>query len=89
MSLGQSEQIDSPKLIPWVPQQTLRMYDSDQVRFSGGFLRSRPERWFPGFSAHWLPLAHALGIEAQLVEIKPLLIVPPALEYLYAGEIGD
>jgi hypothetical protein len=89
MNLNQSEQANSAKLAPWLPQQTLKSYDSDQVRFSGGFLRSRPERWFPGFSAHWLPLAHALGIEVQLVEIKPLLIIPPALEFMYSVGIGD
>lgn len=82
------DQSKTPQVVPWNPIQTLRRYDSDQVRFSGGFLRSRPERWFPGFSAHWLPLAHALGIEAQLVEIKPLLTVPSGLEYLYAASVA-
>lgn len=43
----------------------------NDVELSRGFLRCRPEKWFPSFASHWLPLWHSLGIDARLSEIKP------------------
>lgn len=73
--------------IPWNPQHSLKQVSADEIDFSRGFLRSRPERWFPGFSAYWLPLAHSLGQEMQFVEVKPTLVLPAALEYGFGGKI--
>ncbi len=45
-------------LIAWDPFRYLRRMDNKEVELSRGFLRSRPEKWLPGFGAQWLPLAH-------------------------------
>lgn len=72
---------------PWDPVRYLRACDTDEVNFSRGFMRCRPERWYPGFSAAWLPLAHSLGVEVQLIEIKPVLIAPASLEHAYGARV--
>lgn len=61
------------KLSPWKPGESLRVVSSQEVRLSRGFLRSRPDKWFPGFAAQWLPVAHALGCGLKIVEVKPVL----------------
>lgn len=81
MSVGVSDTEQAGAPVPWQPERALKECDALEVHFSRGFLRSRPERWFPGFAALWLPLAHSLGIEVQLVEVKPLLHLPPSLEF--------
>lgn len=71
----------------WDPKRYLRKLDPELVRLSRGFLRSRPEKWFPGFAAQWLPLAHSLGVELKLTEIQPYISVPKGLELGFAGTI--
>lgn len=76
-------------LIPWDPKRFVRKFDSSEVKFSRGFLRSRPEKWFPAFATQWLPLAHSLGVEIRLVEVKPVLVMPKGLEAGFAGRVDD
>ncbi len=78
---------DQSLAVPWEPSQVLRDVDTTDIRFSRGLLRSRPERWFPGFAAFWLPLAHSLGVEVQLVEVRPLLLYPPTLEQGFGARV--
>jgi hypothetical protein len=73
----------------WNPHSALVVYDGNQVRYSRGFLRSRPERWFPSFAASWLPLAHSLGLELQCTEIRPVLGELPQLPIRQYGRIGE
>jgi hypothetical protein len=77
------------QLSEWLPTQHLKCWDSEEVRFSRGFLRCRPEKWFPGFSAHWLPLAHSLGIETRLLEVKSFLRAPKALGLSFYGSVNN
>lgn len=72
----------------WEPEQALRRMSSAEVALSRGFLRCRPEKWFPGFAARWLPVIHALGFEVRLNEIKPLLAKPPLDGVAFVGSIG-
>ena len=46
----------------WDPQRALRKIDPAEVRYSRGFLRCRPEKWFPGCATPVLPRAHSLGV---------------------------
>ena len=78
-----------PGLTPWSPVQSLREVAADELRFSRGFLRSRPEKWFPGLGAQWLPLAHSLGAEIRVLEVKPTLLAPPDMVLGYAGSLHD
>lgn len=71
----------------WLPLRNLRCIDEGDIELSRGFLRSRPEKWFPGFAADWLPLAHSLGIETRLIEVKPQRRAPRGLEVGYYGTI--
>jgi len=66
-------QTESATLSPWEPGRFLRSAAPGEVKLSRGFLRCRPEKWFPGFAAQWLPLAHALGVELKVIETKPIV----------------
>lgn len=87
MTINPTGQEENSVAVPWDPVRYLKNCDVDEVAFSRGFLRSRPERWFPGFSTGWLPLAHSLGVEVQLIEVKPVLIAPHSLEYSYGARV--
>lgn len=87
MTINSPGQDDTLVAVPWDPARYLRNCDADEVSFSRGFMRSRPERWFPGFSSSWHPIAHSLGVEVQLIEVKPVLIAPGSLEYAYGARV--
>ena len=72
----------------WDARRALRRVAASEAALSCGFLRCRPEKWFPGFSTHWLPVIHSLGIEAKLSEIKPVLAKPPVGEVAFVGTIS-
>lgn len=60
-------------VLPWNPQVRLSRVNTDTVSLSRGFLRCKPERWFPGFGAKWLNLAHAASVEVKLLDARPIL----------------
>lgn len=62
-------------VLPWDPVRYLKKVDPFEASISRGFLRSHPERWFPGWSAQWLTLAHSLGCEFSMVDVKPVVSV--------------
>ena len=80
---------DAVALVPWDPKRFVRKFEATEARFSRGFLRCRPEKWFPAFATQWLPLAHSLGVEIRLVEVKPVLVMPKGLESGFAGRVDD
>jgi flagellar motor switch/type III secretory pathway protein FliN len=79
---------DSNEVQLWEPQQALRRMRPGDVQLSRGFLRCRPEKWFPAFPTHWLPVLHALGVEAKMSEIRPVLAKPPVGEVAYVGTVA-
>lgn len=76
---------EKSSLLPWDPDRHLRKVDATEARLSRGFLRSKPERWFPSLAAQWLPLAHSLGVEVKLGEVKPIMRVPSSIELGYCA----
>lgn len=76
-------------LVPWEPRRYVRKLDPVEVRLSRGFVRSRPEKWFPGLATQWLPLGHSLGVEIKITEVKPVITPPRGLEYGFAGRVDD
>lgn len=76
-------------LTSWDPGKCLSVVQSQEVRLSRGFLRSRPDKWFPGFAAQWLPLAHALGCSLKIVEVKPLMEYSFDASECFAAKIDD
>lgn len=74
-------------LTAWDASRYVRKIDSRESRYSRGFLRCRPEKWFPGFPTHWLPLAHSLGVELKATEVKPALGLPVGLEISFGGTV--
>jgi hypothetical protein len=83
------EQGQEVTLTPWDPHRFVRKVDPHEVRYSRGFSRCRPEKWFPGFGAQWLPLAHSLGVDVKVLEAKPVLVVPRTLKTGFAGTVDD
>jgi flagellar motor switch/type III secretory pathway protein FliN len=72
----------------WEPHRVLRRVQSGDAILSRGFLRCRPEKWFPALSTHWTPALHALGVEAKISEIKPVLSRPPATDVAFVGTVA-
>jgi len=72
----------------WEPQRLLRRISPADAKFSRGFLRCRPEKWFPAFANQWLPVIHALGIEARISEIKPVFAKPPMGDVAFVGTVS-
>lgn len=72
----------------WEPQRALRRVHPSDAQFSRGFLRCRPEKWFPGFATHWLPVLHALGVEAKISEIRPVLAKLPVTDVAFVGTVA-
>ena len=79
--------------VDWDPLQRLRAVDKEHVQLSRGFLRARPERWFPDFSAQWMPLAHSLGVSCKVTGVIPVVSVPKSsgarFEFLFDNEPGQ
>lgn len=76
-----------PTLLPWEPLRLLRKVSEREAGLSRGFLRCRPERWFPGVAARWLPLAHTSGAEIRLIEVKPVIAPLPKGASSFWGSI--
>jgi hypothetical protein len=74
-------------LVPWEPHRFLRTVPDGEVRLSRGFLRCRPEKWFPGFGAQWLPLAHALGVEFKALDVKTMLHSAALAPTVFIGSV--
>ncbi len=73
--------------VRWDPNKYLRPIDSAEAHLSRGFLRCKPEKWFPGLATQWLPLAHSLGIELKVLEVKTILSLPTPLPFGFAATI--
>lgn len=71
----------------WEPMRALKPMDPHEERLSRGFLRCRPEKWFPGFPSSWLPVTLALGCEARLTEIRPIAFPPRGCDTTFIGSI--
>ena len=78
---------EGTNLSPWEPGRFMRTASASEVKLSRGFLRCRPERWFPGFAAQWLPLGHSLGVEIKMIEAKPVLHSPLEQAASFVGSI--
>ncbi len=87
--VAQDGSAEGLSILTWDPATLVRGVDPVEARLSRGFLRSRPEKWFPGFAAHWLPLAHSMGIELRIMEVKPALQVPSDADIRFAGTVDD
>ena len=86
---GASQSSESHEVQVWDPDRLCRKVSAADAALSKGFLRCRPEKWFPGLSAQWLPIAHALGCEIALSDIKPMLTQPPRSGVAFAGRVAD
>lgn len=71
----------------WDPRRFLRRIDPQEAALSRGFLRCHPEKWFPGFGAHWMPVTHAMGCEARIVEVKPSMHKPALGDTTFVGSV--
>jgi flagellar motor switch/type III secretory pathway protein FliN len=71
---------------PWDPFTHLRVVSTDVAHYSGGFLSSHPQKWFPSIAAQWLPLALSLNLEIQVQEVNPSLELPQNLGTTFVGE---
>ena len=79
--------MESARIIEWIPDEVLRKVSSDEIRYADGFLVSKPEKWFPGFSAYWLPIIHSLDIDARFVSTRPVLEVSTEDAHSYVSTL--
>ncbi len=71
----------------WDPRKLIRRMETHECALARGFLRCRPEKWFPGFSSHWLPITHSLGCEARISEVKPVAYPPQGCDVQFVGSV--
>lgn len=76
-----------PELLAWDFQRFLQRADGVQAQLSRGFLRCRPEKWFPALGAEWMPLAHSLSVDFRIQEVRPMLSLPDGLDVGYAAAV--
>ncbi len=76
-------------LLRWEPARYVRKLDPFHAKLSRGFLRCKPQKWFPGLAAQWLPLFHSLNVEAKVLSVTPDVVVPVGLDFLYEGAIDE
>jgi len=79
---------EAQEVQPWEPQRMLRRISELEAALSRGFLRCRPEKWFPGLSTQWMPVAHAFGCEIAVTDIKPVLAEPPSSDAAFVGVVS-
>lgn len=72
----------------WDPQRTCRRITRAEALLSRGFLRCRPERWFPGLVGQWTPVMHAFGCEVAVTDIRPSLARPPAGGHAFLASVA-
>ena len=88
MSIASDEQeVGDSSFREWNAAEDLLAVRPEIVRFSKGFLRSKPEVWFPGFAAYWLPLFHTFDIHHEGVETTPLLDLSSAKGITFYGSL--
>jgi flagellar motor switch/type III secretory pathway protein FliN len=84
---GQASSDSSQDVEAWDPRTVLRSVEPLEARLANGFLRSHPERWFPGLSERWAPLMDAMKCDVRVTEVKPTLILPDGDAVCYRGSI--
>jgi len=87
--MNNSQPADNSAVQLWDPRVHLREVDPQAAHYSRGFLKARPELWFPGFAAAWLPLTHSLGAEVRVLEVKPQLSWPKQGSYTFTAAVDD
>lgn len=87
--MSSPQRADNAGMTPWDPRAQLRQVDPQLARYSRGFLKTRPERWFPGFASLWLPLTHSFGAEVRVLEVKPQLSWPSEGAYTFVATVDD
>lgn len=87
--MSQASSSESALVAPWDHGRLVRKIDPREARLSKGFLRSKPEKWLPGFGTHWLPLLHSLGIDAKVAEVRPLAAPPAGLEVGFSASVDS
>ena len=66
----------------------LEYIDSSKINFSSGFLASKPARWIPNFSAHWVPLFQSLNIKVKVISVTPSIDLPK-IDQFWVGTFED
>lgn len=88
MSIASDEQeVGDSNFREWNAAEDLPLICPEVIRFSKGFLRSKPEVWFPGFAAYWLPLLHTFDLSQEGVETTPLLDLSSVKGITFYGSI--
>lgn len=72
----------------WDPQRTCRRVTRAEALLSRGFLRCRPERWFPGLAGQWTPVMHAFGCEVSVTDIRPALNRAPVGGHSFLASVA-
>lgn len=73
----------------WDPFSHLRSIEPGLVQYSGGFLSSQPERWFPNLSSHWSLLAANLNLNLKTLSVRPLIEELPPVDLIYNVSCGN
>ena len=86
---NESESSENVTVQSWDPRKHIRRAEARDLHLSRGFLRCRPEKWFPAFAQHWASAAESLGCEVRIQEVKPVSSAPRGLEVGFVGSVDD
>lgn len=91
MDTGNERQLEdeNSSMEQWDPKRHLTSISSEEVRWSNGFLRSRPEKWCSGFSDHWTSLHASFGVDVRVGESKPFLGEPKSDTSFFRATVDD
>jgi hypothetical protein len=76
---------EGAELGSWDPARVARRIEPIEARLSRGFFRCKPEGWFPGLNAQWFTLAHSIGVELKVQEVRPLPVSQVPQGPIYGG----
>jgi flagellar motor switch/type III secretory pathway protein FliN len=73
----------------WNPHASLTVISPEEVEWSNGFLRSRPEKWCVGFSEPWMSLYSSFSVDMRVGEVKPFLGSPQSDSTCFRATVDE
>ncbi len=81
---------DNPAALEeWDPRVFLSAISPEEVQWSNGFLRSRPEKWCVGFSEPWMSLYSSFSVDMRVGDVKPFLGSPQADSTCFRATVDE
>lgn len=78
---------ENVRLVPWQPEEALRVLSQEEARFSRGFLSASPLSWFSGVDEQWKPFFHTLAADVVVCGFNNSFVFPENVSNVAVVEI--